>query len=86
MGLSAKVPHGAFYVFANCSKYNSDDYAFAKECIQKARVALLPGSCFGSNGKGFIRISYAYSMDNLKNALDRIENYLKEAYESTYVL
>lgn len=86
MGLVAKVPQGAFYVFANCSKYNSDDYAFAQECIQKARVALLPGSCFGSNGKGFIRISYAYSMENLKNALDRIENYLKEAYESTYVL
>lgn len=72
------VPVGAFYIFAHIpKKFGDSDIAFAKELAQKAKVALTPGSFFGKGGKGFLRISYAASMDNINEALKRMGNFLK---------
>jgi aspartate/methionine/tyrosine aminotransferase len=69
-------PTGAFYVFANASKFTEDSYRFAFEILENAKVGITPGVDFGSNGEGYVRFSYANSMDNIKEGLDRIERYL----------
>jgi aspartate aminotransferase len=73
---NCNVPQGAFYVFA---KYDSDlsSVDFAKMLIEKAHVAVTPGSAFGSGGEGFVRFSYAASRENIKEGLTRIENVLQ---------
>jgi aspartate/methionine/tyrosine aminotransferase len=77
MGLEVLVePKGAFYVFFNVSRYTSDVLAFAFEVLEKAGIALTPGVDFGPNGEGFLRLSYANSLDNLEEGLDRLANFL----------
>jgi aspartate/methionine/tyrosine aminotransferase len=77
MGLEILVePKGAFYVFFNVSRYTSDVLAFAFEVLEKAGIALTPGVDFGPNGEGFLRLSYANSLDNLEEGLDRLANFL----------
>ena len=75
MGLPLCVPEGAFYLFPSIQNYTSDDAAFCKGAIEKAGVALTPGSCFGA--PGHVRISYACDEDTLKTGLNRLSNYLK---------
>jgi len=70
-------PKGAFYVFANAKKFCSDSYRFAFELLEKAKVAVTPGIDFGSNGEGFLRFSYANSLDNIKIGMERLKEYLK---------
>ncbi len=74
-GISVE-PTGAFYVFANARHLSDDTYALAFEILEKARVGVTPGIDFGQNGQGYLRFSYANSMDNIKEGLDRIERYL----------
>jgi len=70
-------PRGAFYIFAKIPEnYDQDSYNFSLDLAQKAKVAVIPGSAFGKGGEGFIRISYASSMENLKLAIQRITNYM----------
>ncbi|MBP1776026.1 MAG: aminotransferase [candidate division NC10 bacterium] len=69
-------PNGAFYVFANAKRYSGDSYRFAFELLERAKVCVSPGVAFGSNGEGYLRFSYANSMENLAEALRRLERYL----------
>lgn len=79
MGLGITIaPTGAFYVFANAKHISDDSYALALDILEKAHVGVTPGIDFGANGEGYLRFSYANSMENLKNGLDRIQKYLKE--------
>lgn len=77
MGLKTNMPHGTFYVFPNiqCTGMTSDE--FCEKLLDKEKVACVPGNAFGEHGEGFIRISYAYSIDHIKEACDRIEHFLK---------
>ncbi|SPF49936.1 putative aspartate aminotransferase 2 [Syntrophobacter sp. SbD1] len=70
-------PTGAFYVFANARRFTGDSYSFAFEILEKAKVGITPGVDFGSNAEGYVRFSYANSLENIREGLDRIECYLK---------
>jgi len=72
-GISCRMPEGAFYVFPNIKKFGVSSNEFALYLLDEAGVAVIPGSTFGETGEGYIRISYANSMDNLKEALNRIK-------------
>jgi len=79
MGLGIKVePTGAFYVFANAKHISSDSYQLAFDILQKAHVGVAPGIDFGKNGEGYLRFSYANSLENIKEGMDRLEAYLGE--------
>lgn len=79
MGIGTKVdPTGAFYALANVKKYTQDSYSFSFEILEKAKVALAPGIDFGSNGEGYLRISYANSLENIAEGMDRLEKFLSE--------
>jgi aspartate/methionine/tyrosine aminotransferase len=69
-------PTGAFYVFANAKRVSSDSYKLAFDILEKAHVGVTPGIDFGDNGEGYLRFSYANSMENIVEGLNRIEHYL----------
>lgn len=71
-------PTGAFYVFADARKFCSDSYAEAFNIINTVKVGVTPGIDFGSGGEGFLRFSYANSIENIKEGLDRLEEYLEK--------
>jgi (5-formylfuran-3-yl)methyl phosphate transaminase len=78
MGLGVKVPPtGAFYIFVNVKHISNDSYALAFDILEKARVGVTPGIDFGANGEGFLRFSYANSLENLSKGMDRMAAYLK---------
>jgi aspartate/methionine/tyrosine aminotransferase len=78
MGLGITVePTGAFYVFANAKHISNDSYELAFDILEKAHVGVTPGIDFGKNGEGYLRFSYATSMENIAEGMDRLENYLK---------
>ncbi|MCP4114662.1 MAG: pyridoxal phosphate-dependent aminotransferase [Desulfobacteraceae bacterium] len=78
MGLTiTNEPTGAFYVFANVKEISTDSYALALDILDKAHVGVTPGIDFGKNGEGYLRFSYANSMDNLEKGLNRLEQYFK---------
>lgn len=81
MGLSCFEPFGAFYVFPCIKEFGMTSEEFANELLQSKKVAVVPGTAFGSSGEGFIRISYAYSLDDLKVALGRVEEFITELRE-----
>ena len=69
-------PSGAFYMLVNAKHLSSDSYRLAFDILEKANVGVSPGIDFGSNAEGFLRFSYANSIENIKEGLDRIEAYL----------
>jgi aspartate/methionine/tyrosine aminotransferase len=73
-------PTGAFYVFANAKHMSQDSYKLAFDILEKAHVGVAPGIDFGENGEGYLRFSYANSMDNIGEGLNRIENYIHNEY------
>ena len=76
MGLGITVePTGAFYVFANAKHISGDSYKLAFDILEKAHVGVAPGIDFGKNGEGYLRFSYATSMENIAQGMDRLENY-----------
>ncbi|MCX5692764.1 MAG: aminotransferase class I/II-fold pyridoxal phosphate-dependent enzyme [Candidatus Omnitrophica bacterium] len=77
IGLCCAMPEGTFYVFPSIKKTGMNSADFAKKLLYKEKVAVVPGTAFGSQGEGHIRIAYASSMDNLKEATQRIEHFLK---------
>lgn len=78
MGLSMMVePTGAFYVFVNFKHISTDSYTLAFDILEKAHIGVTPGIDFGANGEGYLRFSYANSLDNLKIGMNRLEKYLK---------
>ena len=77
MGFGITVePTGAFYVLANVRKFSKDSYKFAFDILENANVGVTPGIDFGSNGEGYIRFSYANSIENIREAMDRLARYL----------
>ncbi len=74
--LSSTMPEGAFYAFPNVSKFTGDDKALAQFLLHEAGVACLGGSCFGVAGKGYLRFSYAASLDDIDVALEKLAEYL----------
>ena len=79
MGFGITVePTGAFYVFANARRFTSDSYSFAFEILENAKVGITPGVDFGTNGEGYVRFTYANSLANIKEGLDRIQRYLEK--------
>jgi len=77
LGLTCHKPEGAFYAFPSIKRFGLSSMDFAKGLLQKERVALVPGEAFGSSWEGYVRISYASSMSNIKEALIRIKRFLK---------
>ena len=77
MGMPCFEPKGAFYVFPCIKDFGMTSDEFASTLLQEEKVAVVPGTAFGDCGEGFLRISYAYSIENLKIALDRIENFVR---------
>lgn len=78
MGLMCFEPKGAFYVFPCVKSTGMTGQEFAETLLKKKSVAVVPGEAFGASGRDFVRISYAYSIQKLKLAMDRIEEFLKE--------
>ena len=77
MGLTCFEPFGAFYVFPCIKEFGMTSEEFAQKLLQEERVAVVPGSAFGDCGEGYLRISYAYSLEDLKIALGRLEKFVK---------
>ena len=73
-------PEGAFYIFPSIKKFTDNDFDFCVDVLEQAHVAIVPGSSFTNIGKGYIRISYAYEMEMLKEGMRRLEKYLQENY------
>lgn len=82
MGLDCFEPYGAFYVFPSIRKFGLSSEEFAEKLLKEEKVAVVPGNAFGASGEGFIRISYAYSLDNLKKAMERMERFIKSLEKS----
>ena len=80
LGFEIIKPDGAFYIFAKIPDgYNQDSFAFLKDFAQKKAVAFIPGAAFGRYGEGYVRLSYAASMETIKEAMKRLEEYMREA-------
>ena len=76
MGLDCFEPYGAFYMFPSIKKFGMTSEEFANRLLQEEKVAVVPGTAFGQCGEGFLRISYAYSLDDLKEALGRLASFI----------
>jgi len=80
LGFEIIKPDGAFYIFAKIpAGYNQDSFAFLKDFAQKKAVAFIPGAAFGQYGEGYVRLSYAASMGTIREAMKRLEEYMREA-------
>lgn len=78
MGIPVFEPEGAFYIFPNISKFGMSSEEFALKLLEEKHVAVVPGSAFGDCGEGYIRISYAYSIKQLEQAMRRIKEFIQE--------
>ena len=78
MGLKCFEPYGAFYIFPSIQEFGMTSEEFATRFLQEQKVAVVPGSAFGASGEGFVRISYAYSLEQLQEALDRLEVFITD--------
>ena len=78
MGLECFEPFGAFYVFPCIKEFGMTSEEFATRFLEEERVAAVPGSAFGDSGEGFLRISYAYSLENLKIAMERLKKFVEK--------
>ena len=80
LGFEIIKPDGAFYIFAKIpAGYNQDSFAFLKDFAHKKAVAFIPGAAFGQYGEGYVRLSYAASMEIIREAMKRLEEYMREA-------
>jgi aspartate/methionine/tyrosine aminotransferase len=73
-------PTGAFYVLANAGKFSHDSFKLAFEILEEAKVGVTPGIDFGENGEGYLRFSYASSLENIKEGMARLKLYLKRKF------
>ncbi len=81
MGLQCFEPYGAFYVFPCIKEFGMTSDEFANRFLEEEKVAVVPGTAFGDCGEGFLRISYAYSLENLKTALERLQRFVEHLRE-----
>lgn len=77
MGIDCFEPFGAFYVFPSIAKFGMTSDEFANRLLREQKLAVVPGTAFGECGEGFVRISYAYSIENLKQGMDRIRKFIE---------
>ncbi len=78
LGIDCFDPEGAFYVYPNISRFGLSSEEFCERLLHEEKVAIVPGTAFGDCGEGFARISYAYSVEHIAKALDRMERFLKK--------
>ena len=78
MKLQCFEPFGAFYIFPSVQEFDMTSEEFATRFLEEKKVAVVPGTAFGDCGEGFLRISYAYSLDTLKQAMDLLEEFIGE--------
>ncbi len=78
MGIECFEPEGAFYVFPNIGKFGMTSEEFCEKLLYAEKCALVPGTAFGASGEGFARISYAYSVDHITKALERLDKFIHE--------
>ena len=78
MGLPCFEPYGAFYIFPDISKFGMSSDEFCERLLREERLAVVPGSAFGDSGDGFLRISYAYSVENIELALSRLRKFISK--------
>lgn len=78
MGLECFEPYGAFYVFPSIKEFGITSEEFAMKFLEEEHVAVVPGTAFGDSGEGFLRISYAYSIENLKRAMERLKRFVEK--------
>ncbi|MDE6915487.1 MAG: aminotransferase class I/II-fold pyridoxal phosphate-dependent enzyme, partial [Lachnospiraceae bacterium] len=76
MGLPCFEPFGAFYIFPCVKQFGMTSDEFASKLLREEKLAVVPGNAFGDSGEGFLRISYAYSLENLKRAIARLERFV----------
>ena len=81
MGLQCFEPNGAFYVFPSIKRFGMSSEEFATRLLEEEKVAIVPGTAFGDCGEGYLRVSYAYSLEDLKEALSRFERFVKKLDE-----
>ena len=79
-GFSCKKSAGSFYAFANIKAFGKSSQEFAEELLENAKVVVVPGSAFGEMGEGYLRLVFANSDENLKEAVRRIDEYVRKAY------
>ena len=78
IGLECFEPYGAFYVFPSIKEFGMTSEEFAMKFLEEEHVAVVPGTAFGDSGEGFLRISYAYSIENLKRAMERLNRFVEK--------
>ena len=78
MGLECFEPYGAFYVFPCIKEFGMTSEEFATRFLEEEKVAVVPGTAFGDSGEGYLRISYAYSLENLKVAIGRLRHFVEK--------
>ena len=78
LGFDCFMPEGAFYMFPSIRRYASSSEQFCTDLLNTERVAVVPGDAFGDCGEGHVRISYAYSLEDLKVAMGRIEKFVNK--------
>lgn len=78
MDFDVQKPNGAFYIFPSIAQFHQSSFDFALQLAKEAKVAVVPGSAFSTYGEGYVRISYACSMEELEKGLDRMESYIKK--------
>ena len=76
-GFQCQKPQGAFYLFPCIKKFGLSSDEFANEILKEQKLAVVPGSAFGRSGEGFLRISYAYSLESLERAMDRMQRFIE---------
>ena len=77
MGLECFEPFGAFYIFPCVKQFGMTSDEFASRLLHEEKLAVVPGNAFGDSGEGFLRISYAYSLENLKIAIGRLRHFVE---------
>ena len=77
IGLPTHLPQGAFYIFPDIRSTGLTSDEFCVQLLEQQKVACVPGSAFGDAGEGFIRVSYAYSIDHIREAINRIDEFMK---------
>ena len=81
LGLTCREPKGAFYAFPSIKSTGMTSEEFCEKLLYSKRVAIVPGNAFGNSGEGFVRASYCYSVEHIKEALTRIGEFIKELKE-----
>lgn len=76
MGMDCFEPYGAFYMFPSIKRFGMTSDEFATRLLQEEKLAIVPGTAFGDCGEGYMRVSYAYSMEDLRKAMQRIHRFV----------